>query len=96
MLMPNIIDTIEENIKDFIKEKFSMLKALMKIIVRPAKNESQLYIVLGFSRGMGDIFFAVQLLSFDFMMSAKINPDIKQINAPQDSQKIGSSIGFIC
>ena len=95
MLMPKSIEIIEENIKDLTIEKFIMLKALMKIIVRPVKNENQLDIVLGFSRGMGDIFFVVQLFSFDFMMSAKINPDIRQINAPIESQKIGSSIGFI-
>ena len=95
MLIPNSIEIIEENSRDFIIEKFIMLKALMKIIVRPVKNENQLEIVLGFSSGIGDIFFVVQLFSFDFMMSAKINPDIKQINAPQDNQKIGSSIGVI-
>ena len=96
MLMPKRIEIIEENIKDFIIEKSIMLKALTKIIVRPVKNENQLDIVLGFSRGNGDIFFMVQLFSFDFIMSANINPDIRQINAPQDNQKIGSSIGFIC
>ena len=95
MLMPKSTDIVEENIRDLIIEKFMMLKALTKIIVRPEKNENQLNIVLGFSRGMGDIFFVVQLFSFDFIMSANINPDIKQINTPQDSQKIGSSIGFI-
>ncbi len=96
MLMPKRIEIKEENIRDFTIEKFIMLKALEKIMVRPVKNENQLDIVLGFSRGNGEIFFAVQLLSFDFIMSAKINPDIKQINAPHDSQKMGSSIGFIC
>jgi len=96
MLMPKRIEIIEENIKELIIEKFMMLNALTKIIVRPLKNENQLEIVLGFSNGIGDIFFAVQLVSFDFIMSANINPDIRQINAPQDSQKIGSSIGFIC
>jgi len=94
--MPKSIEIIEENIIDLIIEKFIMFKALIKIIVRPVKNENQLDIVLGFSSGMGDIFFVVQLFSLDFMMSANINPDIRQINAPQDSQKIGSSIGFIC
>ena len=52
--------------------------------------------VLGSSRGMGDILYVAHLFSFDFIMSANINPDIRQINAPQESQKIGSSIGFIC
>ena len=96
MLMPKRIEIIEENIRDFIIEKFIMLKALTKIIVRPVKNENQLDIVLGSSRGMGDILYDAQLFSFDFIMSANINPDIRQINAPQESQKIGSSIGFIC
>ena len=96
MLMPKRIEIIEENIRDFIIEKFIMLKALTKIIVRPVKNENQLDIVLGSSRGMGDILYVVHLFSFDFIMSANINPDIRQINAPQESQKIGSSIGFIC
>ena len=96
MLTLKIIDIKEENIKDLIIEKFIMLKALTKIIVRPVKNANQLEIVLRFSKGFGGIFFIVQLFSFDFMMSAKINPDIRQINAPHDSQKIGSSIGFIC
>ena len=96
MLMPKRIEIIEENIRDFIIEKFIMLKALTKIIVRPVKNENQLDIVLVFSSGMGDIFFVVQLFSFDFIMSANINPDIRHINTPQDNQNIGSSIGFIC
>jgi len=96
MLMPKRIEIIEENIRDFIIEKFIMLKALTKIIVRPVKNENQLDIVLGSSRGMGDILSVAHLFSFDFIMSANINPDIRQINAPQESQKIGSSIGFIC
>ena len=46
----------------------------------------QLDIVLGFSRGM-EIFFVVQLFNFDFIISANINPDIRQIKAPQESQK---------
>tara|TARA_Y100001968_G_scaffold255098_1_gene241134 strand:- start:924 stop:1214 length:291 start_codon:yes stop_codon:yes gene_type:complete len=96
MLTPKINEIIKENIRDLIIEKFMMLKALTKIIVRPVKNENQLEIVLGFFSGMGDIFFSVQFFSFDFIMSANINPDIKQMNAPQESQKIGSSIGFIC
>ena len=96
MLMPKSIEIIEENIRDLIIEKFMMLRALTKIIVKPVKNENQLDIDLGFSSGIGDIFFVVQLFSFDFIMSANINPDIRQINAPQESQKIGSSIGFIC
>ena len=96
MLMPKSIDIIEENIRDFMIEKFIMLKALTKIIVSPVKNENQLDIVLGFSSGMGDIFFVAQLFSFDLIMSANIKPDIRQINAPQESQNIGSSIGFIC
>ncbi|WP_269625155.1 hypothetical protein [Prochlorococcus marinus] len=94
--MPKRIEIIEEKIKDLIIEKFIMLKALTKIIVNPVKNENQLEIVLGFSSGIGDIFFVDQLFNFDFIMSANINPDIRQMNAPQDSQKIGSSIGFIC
>tara|TARA_B100000214_G_C23598342_1_gene459505 strand:+ start:293 stop:595 length:303 start_codon:yes stop_codon:yes gene_type:complete len=96
ILTPKSIDIIKENIKDLITEKFIMLNALTKTTVRPVKNVNQLEIVLGFSKGVGGIFLIVQLLNFDFMMSAKINPDIRQINAPQDSQKIGSSIGFIC
>ncbi len=96
MLMPKSIDIIEENIKDLIIEKFIMLSALTKIIVRPVKNENQLEIVLGFSSGIGDIFLVVQLFSFVFIMSANINPDIRHIKAPHESQKIGSSIGFIC
>ena len=94
--MPKRIETSEENIRDLIIEKFMMLKALTKIIVRPVKNENQLDIVLGFSSGTGDIFFVVQPFNLDFIMSAKINPDIRQINAPQESQKKGSSIGLIC
>ena len=96
MLMPKSIDIIEENIRDLIIEKFIMLRALTKIIVRPVKNENQLEIVLGFASGFGEIFFDDQLFNFDFIMSANINPDIRQINAPQDNQKIGSSIVFIC
>ena len=96
MLMPKSIEMIEENITDLIIEKFMILNALTKIIVKPVKNENQLDIVLGFSSGFGEIFFDDQLFSFDFIMSANINPDIRQINAPQESQKIGSSIGFIC
>ena len=94
--MPKSIEMIEENITDLIIEKFMILNALTKIIVRPVKNENQLDIVLGFSSGFGEIFFDDQLFSFDFIMSANINPDIRQMNAPQESQKIGSSIGFIC
>ena len=96
MLIPKSIDIIEENIRELIIEKLIMLRTLTKIIVRPVKNENQLEIVLGFSSGTGEIFFVAQLFIFDFMMSANINPDIRQMNAPQDSQKIGSSIGFIC
>jgi len=96
MLIPKRIEISIENIRDLIIEKFIMLKALTKIIVRPVKNENQLEIVLGFSRGIGDMFFVLQLINFDFIMSANINPDIRQINAPQESQKMGSSIGFIC
>ena len=91
-----MIEIIDENMRDFIIEKFIMLKALTNIIVRPVKNVNQLDIVLGFSSGKGDILFIVQLFNFDFIMSANINPDIRQIKAPQESQKIGSSIGFIC
>ena len=94
--MPKSNEMIEENITDLIREKFMILNALTKIIVKPVKNENQLDIVLGFSSGFGEIFFDDQLFSFDFIMSANINPDIRQINAPQESQKIGSSIGFIC
>ena len=90
MLIPKSNEIIEENIRDLIIEKLMMLSALTNIIVRPVKKENQLDIVLGFSRGMGDIFFVVQLFNFDFIMSANINPDIRQINAPQDSQKKGS------
>tara|TARA_Y100000766_G_scaffold190384_1_gene163645 strand:+ start:307 stop:591 length:285 start_codon:yes stop_codon:yes gene_type:complete len=90
MLIPKSIEIIDENIRDLITEKFIMLKALTKIIVRPEKNENQLDIVLGFSSGMGDIFFVDQLFSFALIMSANINPDIRQINTPQESQKIGS------
>tara|TARA_B100000700_G_C14736385_1_gene710862 strand:- start:320 stop:622 length:303 start_codon:yes stop_codon:yes gene_type:complete len=96
MLMPKSNEIIEENIKDLIIEKFMMLKALTKIIVRPVKNENQVDIVLGFSSGIGDNFLVVQLFIFDLIISANIKPDIRQINAPQDNQKIGSSIGFIC
>ena len=95
MLVPKRIDIIDENNRDFRIEKFIMLKALTKIIVRPVKNENQLKTVLGFSSGIGDIFLVVQLFILDFIMSANINPDIRQIKAPQESQKIGSSIGFI-
>ncbi len=96
MLMPKSIEIIIENIRDFMNEKFIKLKALTKIIVRPVKNVNQLDIVLGSSRGKGDNFFVVQLFNFDFIISAKINPDIRQKNTPQESQKTGSSIGFIC
>ena len=96
MLMPKSIEITDENIRDLIIEKFIMLKALTKMIVRPVKNENQLDIVLGFFKGIGDIFFVVQLFSFDLIMSANINPDIIQMKIPHDSQKIGSSIGFIC
>ena len=96
MLMPKSNEINEEKMRDLIIEKLMMLNALTKITVRPVKNENQLNIVLGFSSGIGDIFFVVQLFSFDFIMSANIKPDIRQINAPQDNQKIGSSIGFIC
>ena len=86
---------IDENMKDFKMEKFIKLKALMNIIVRPVKNVNQLDIVIEFSRGRGEIFFVVQLFNLDFIMSANINPDSRQMNAPQESQNIGSSIGFI-
>tara|TARA_B100000579_G_scaffold373664_1_gene337420 strand:- start:170 stop:472 length:303 start_codon:yes stop_codon:yes gene_type:complete len=95
MLTPKRIEIIEEKIIDLVIEKFIMLKALTKIIVRPVKKENQLNIVLGFSNGIGDIFFVAQSFILDFIMSANINPDIRQIKAPQESQKIGSSIGFI-
>ena len=96
MLIPKRIEIIDENMRDFMKEKFITLKALTNIIVSPVKNANQLDIVLGFSIGRGDIFFVVQLFNFDFIMSANINPDIRQINAPQESQNIGSLIGSIC
>ena len=96
MLMPKRSEIIEENIRDLIIEKLIMLNALTKIIVRPVKNENQLDIVLGFSRGIGDIFCSDQSFNFDFIISANIKPDIRQMNAPHASQKIGSSIGFIC
>ena len=87
---------IDENISDLGSEKFIMLNALTKIIVKPEKKENQLDLVLGFSSGSGDILLVVQLFNFVFIMSAKIKPDIKQIKAPQASQNIGSSIVFIC
>ena len=90
MLTPKSIEIIEENMRDLIMEKLMMLRALTNIIVRPVKNENQLDIVVRLFRGNGEILFVVQLFSFDFIMSANINPDIRQINAPQDSQKIGS------
>ena len=91
ILVPKSIEIIKENTRDLIIEKFMILKALTKIIVRPVKNENQLEIVLGFSSGIGDIFFVDQFFSFDFIMSANINPDIRQMKAPQDNQKTGSS-----
>ena len=96
MLIPKRIEIIDEKIKDFMIEKFIRLKALTNIIVRPVKNVNQLETVLGSSRGRGEIFFVVQLFNLDFMMSANINPDIRQINVPKESQVTGSSIGFIC
>ena len=96
MLIAKMIEIIDENTRDFKREKFIKLKALTNIIVIPVKNANQLDIVLGFSRGKGEILFVVQLFNLDFIMSANINPDIRQMNAPQDSQNIGSSIGFIC
>ena len=96
MLIPKRIEINDENMNDFIIEKFIRLKALTNIIVSPVKNVNQLDIVLGFSRGRGVIFFVVQLFNLDFIMSANINPDIRQINAPKESQVTGSSIGFIC
>ena len=96
MVIPNRVEIIDENIRDFIKEKLIKLKALTKIIVRPVKNVNQLDIVVEVPKGWGDIFCVVQLFNLDFIISANINPDIKQIKAPQESQKIGSSIGFIC
>ena len=96
MLVAKTIEIIDENIRDLIIEKFIMLSALTNIIVRPVKNANQLDIVLGFSRGRGDTLFIVQLFNLDFIMSANINPDIRQIKTPHESQKTGSSIGFIC
>ena len=96
MLIPKRIETIVENMKDFRIEKFIRLKTLTNIIVRPVKNVNQLDIVLGSSRGRGEIFFVVQLFNLDFIMSANINPDIRRISAAQESQKIGSSMGSIC
>ena len=96
MLIPKMIEIIDENTRDFIMEKFIILKALTKIIVRPEKNVNQLEMVLGFSSGRGDVLFVVQLFNLDFIISAKINPDIRQINAPQASQNTGSSLGCIC
>ena len=96
MLIPKSNEITEENMRDFMREKFIRLKALTKMIVRPVKNVNQLDMVVRFSRGRGEIFFAVQLFNLDFIISAKINPDIKQINTPKESQVIGSSIGFIC
>ena len=94
--MLNRIEIIDENIIDLVIEKFIILKALVKTIVRPAKNENQLEIVRGLPSGKGEIFSVVQLFNLDFIISAKINPDIRQMNAPQESQKTGSSIVFIC
>ena len=96
MLIPKRIEIIDENIRDFMIEKFIKLKVLTKTIVTPVKNENQLDIVIGFPNGIGDIFFVVQLFNLDFIMSANISPDIRQRKAPQDNQKTGSSIGFIC
>tara|TARA_B100001250_G_scaffold346169_1_gene315908 strand:- start:8 stop:301 length:294 start_codon:yes stop_codon:yes gene_type:complete len=96
MLIPKRIEIIDEKIRDFRKEKFMTLKALTKIIVSPAKKVNQLDIALGFSSGRGDICFVDQLFNLDFNMSVNINPDIRQINAPHESQKTGSSIGLIC
>ena len=96
MLIAKMIEIMDEKMIEFKMEKFMTLRALTNIIVRPVKKESQLDIVLGSSIGRGDIFFVVQLFNFDFIISANINPDMRQIKAPQESQKIGSSIGFIC
>ena len=96
MITPKSIEIMDENMKEFTIEKFIRLKALTNIIVRPVKNVNQLDIVLGFSRGKGEILFVVQLFNLDFIMSANINPDIRQINTPKESQLTGSSIGFIC
>ena len=96
MLTPKRIEIIDEKTRDLIKEKLIKIKALTNIIVNPIKKESQLDIVVRFSNGKGDIFFSVQLFNLDFIISANINPDIRQINAPHESQKIGSSIGLIC
>ena len=95
MLIPKRIETIVENMKDFRIEKFIRLKTLTNIIVRPVKNVNQLDIVLGSSRGRGEIFFVVQLFNLAFIISANINPDIRHINAPKEIQVTGSSIGFI-
>ncbi len=94
--MPKRIDIIDEKIRDFAIEKFIILRALTNIIVRPEKNENQLEMVLGFSKGSGDDFFSVQSRNLLFIISANINPDIKHMNKPHESQKIGSSMGFIC
>ena len=91
-----MIDITNENKRDLMIEKFIKINALTKTIVKPIKNDSQLDIVLGLPSGKGDILLFTQLFNFDFMRSANINPDIRQINAPQESQKIGSSIGLIC
>ena len=61
MLIPKSIEIIEENIRDLIIEKFMILSALTKIIVSPEKNENQLDIVLGFSRGIGDILSLIHI-----------------------------------
>ena len=87
--MPKRSEIMDENINDFIKEKFIKLKALTKIIVSPVKNVSQLDMVVGLSIGRGDIFFVVQLFNLDFIISANINPDIRQTNAPHESQNKG-------
>ncbi len=56
MLTPKSIEIVDENIRDFKIEKFIRLNVLTNIIVRPVKNANQLDIVLGSSRGVGEIF----------------------------------------
>ena len=90
MLTPKSIEIIDEKTRDFIMEKFITVKALTNMIVRPVKNVNQLDTVLGFLRGRGDFLLVFQLFNFVFIISANINPDIRQINAPHESQNKGS------
>ena len=72
MLIPKRIEIVDENIKDFMIEKFIILNALTNIIVRPVKKVNQLAIVLGFPKGKGDIFSLLHFLDLDFIISASV------------------------